>query len=272
MKNMPKYDVTEIEQELIDQVPKFVKTGKAEYIIKELTELYTKEENQDLLSALMIIEKYLFRAYELLYFVDGKGIDFDATEYFFDEGVHNSIIEKAKEKSDKDEAERKYQAGVNLVKEGNNDKATPLFKESAFGGSVNGAYNYGVSLCRGEGCDVNELEGAFWYWVSANQGHARACANLAMCFQDGKGVCADEMTMLYWSLRSFISGNSDAIVTASALLARGHGIPNQRQLGIQMLEATEDLHNMENYKNLMDTAFDLCEYLEPYIYNRYIEK
>ena len=76
MKNMPKYDVTEIEQELIDQVPKFVKTGKAEYIIKELTELYTKEENQDLLSALMIIEKYLFRAYELLYFVDGKGIDF----------------------------------------------------------------------------------------------------------------------------------------------------------------------------------------------------
>ena len=272
MKKMPKYDVSEFEQELIDKIPEFVKIGNAEYIIKELTELYTNKENQDLLSALMIIEKYLFRAYELLYFVEGKGVDFDTMEYFFDEGVHNSVIEKAKEKLDKEEAERNYRAGVSLVEMGMNDQSATLFMDSALGGNIDGAYNYGVCLSYGEGCHINELESAFWYWVSANQGHARACENLALCFQDGKGVCADEMTMLYWHLRSFISGNSQAIVVASVLLVHGRGIPNQRQLGVQMYEASKDLHNMENYKNLMDTAFDLCEYLEPYIYNRYIEK
>ena len=48
MKKMPKYDVSEFEQELIDKIPEFVKIGNAEYIIKELTELYTNKENQDL--------------------------------------------------------------------------------------------------------------------------------------------------------------------------------------------------------------------------------
>ncbi len=272
MKKMPQYDVTDIEQELIDQIPTAVKTGDAKYIISALTELYTNEEYGDLLSALMIIEKYLFRAYELLYFVDGKGLDLDIEDYFFDERVHNLIIKQATEKLNKEEAERSYRAGVTLVEMGMNDQATRLFMDSALGGNIDGAFNYGISLFRGEGCDVNKLEGAFWYWVSANQGHARACENLALCFQEGKGVCADEMTTLYWHLRSFISGNSQAIVVASVLLMRGHGIPYQEFLGSQMYSAAKDLHDMEKYKMLMDTAFDLCEYLEAYIYNRYVEQ
>ena len=272
MKKMPEYDVTEYEQELIDQVPIAVNTKDADYIVRVLTELYKNEEYQDLLSALMIIEKYIFRAYELIYFVEGKGIAYDFEEFFFDEEIHNRTIEKAKKALNKEDAERKYQAGVNLVKEGNNDEATPLFKASALGGSVNGAYNYGVSLCRGEGCDVNELEGAFWYWVAACQCHPRACANLAMCFQDGKGVCADEMTMLYWYLRSGLAGNVDSMKAAANLLINQLGIPGQEYVGTQMLLATDNLEDSDTYELLMDTAFNLCGFLEPYIYNRYFEE
>ena len=278
MKEMPLYDVTEIEQELIDQIPVAVKTGNTEYIIEKLTALYKDEEFQDCLSAMMIIEKYLFRAYELLYFVEGKGLEFDLEEYFFDEGVHNSVINGAKEKLDKETAKRNYGAAVMLASMGMGGTQNRVFggapaefllKDSALGGSIDGAYSYGAFLSDNE---EGQLLSAFWYWVAANQGHAVACEELALCFQNGKGVCADEMTTIYWLLRSFISGNSETMRVVADLLMQGYGIPDQELLGSHIYSLSEDLHNMENYKSLMDIAFELCEYLEEYIYNRYMEE
>ena len=93
-----------------------------------------------------------------------------------------------------------------------------------------------------------------------------------MCFQDGKGVCADEMTMLYWYLRSGLAGNVDSMKAAANLLINQLGIPGQEYVGTQMLLAADNLEDNDTYESLMDTAFNLCGFLEPYIYNRYFEE
>ena len=98
MKTMPMYDVTPIEQTLIDKIPPAVETKDPQKILSMLKELYTDEEYQDCLSAMMIIEKYLFRAYELLYFVINTDVQFQYDEYFFDEEIHNAVILEAKSK------------------------------------------------------------------------------------------------------------------------------------------------------------------------------
>ena len=172
MKAMPAYDVTDVEQTLIDNIPKAVKTKDPQKILDTLTELYLDPEYQDCLSAMMIIEKYLFRAYELIYFVLDSKVEFDYEEYFFDEKIHNDIISKAKAELDAKTAQEKLDKAVALIRANQPEEAGKLFRESAIGGSIGGAFNYGITLSRGEGCEPDALEGAFWYWVAACEGHA----------------------------------------------------------------------------------------------------
>ncbi len=268
MKTMPMYDVTPIEQTLIDKIPPAVETKDPQKILSMLKELYTDEEYQDCLSAMMIIEKYLFRAYELLYFVINTDVRFQYDEYFFDEEIHNAVILEAKSKLNSAQALLDYQKGVALIKTKTYDEAGEYFKRSAFGGNVDGAFNYGVTLSRGEGCQPNALESAFWYWVAACGNNTKAMINLALCFRDGNGVCADEMTMLYWYIQAGLNGSVDAVRSIASNLMRGIGLSGLETVGQNLMVASINLSNTEKQKDVIATLSSLNTNLEPYIYNR----
>ena len=210
MTNMPYYDVTKVEQTLIDQIPPAISTRDLDHILKTLTKLYTDEEYQDCLSAMLIIEKYLFRAYELKHFISDQSV-IDYNEYFFNEDTHKQIVTEAKAKLDVPQAIEEYQKGVALVKETKNNEAYEYFKRSAMQGNTDGAFNYAICLNRGEGCEPNLIESAFWYWVAACEGTHKAMSNLAYCYSKGIGVCADEMNMLYWFILAGLKGDFMAI-------------------------------------------------------------
>lgn len=268
MKTMPTYDVTPIEQTLIDKIPPAVETKDPQKILSMLKELYTDEEYQDCLSAMMIIEKYLFRAYELLYFVINTDVRFQYDEYFFDEEIHNAVILEAKSKLNSAQALLDYQKGVALIKTKTYDEAGEYFKRSAFGGNVDGAFNYGVTLSRGKGCQPNVLESAFWYWVAACGNNTKAMINLALCFRDGNGVCADEMTMLYWYIQAGLNGSVDAVRSIASNLMRGIGLSGLETVGQNLMVASINLSNTEKQKDVIATLSSLNTNLEPYIYNR----
>ena len=266
MKTMPRYDVTEIEQTLIDNIPVAVATKDAEHIIETLEKLYLDEEYRDCLSAMMIIEKYLFRAYELRYFVYGAVDGFEYDEYFFDEGVHREIMGKATAHLDGARAEEYFLEGKRFVEAGDLEAAGELFKQSALAGSPNGAFNYGVTLSRGEGCAPDKLLAAFWYWRGATNGNFKAMRNLAYCFKTGDGVCADEMTTLYWFIRAYLHGDTESGYSMGALLASGRGLPNFESIGRSIMLAVQaggdELYRVNSTAKVLKTR------LEPYIYNR----
>ena len=265
---MPIYDVNTTEQTLIDNIPEVVKTKDPQRIFNKLKELYLDKKNLDYMSAMMIIEKYLFRTYELLYFVLGNEVEFDYEEYYFDEQIHNSVIHAAKGKLDAKLAQKKYDEAVELIRTHQNEEAGKLFRESAIGGNIGGAYNYGISLSRGEGCEVDALEGAYWYWVAACEGHARAMVNLATCFRYGDGVCADGMTMLYWYIQATLVGNLDAAYTFGHCLLNEIGLSGLQALGQKVILCAQNIQEREYTEDLIHIATKLTESLKPYIYNR----
>ena len=44
----------------------------------------------------------------------------------------------------------------------------------------------------------DDEEAAHWYFLAADQGHARAQHSLGVCYRDGKGVPVDEPEAVAW--------------------------------------------------------------------------
>ena len=265
MAKMPQYDVTEIEQTLIDRIPQLVAERDLFVILVGLKSSYQNKEYADCLSALMIIEKYLFRGYELNTFVDPEelpALDFEA--YFFDDEFHAQVIKDAISKKDSAQARQDFLDGVELIRAGDADASYWRFRASAVAGNPDGAYNYAICLARGEGCTPNLLMSAFWYWFAATHGNVKAMFNLAICFRHGTGVAADGMTALYWYIMAGLNGDAESIATVGIMLSNGEGIPSAEHLGEEILEAYAQSDLGKALLNLRA----IKAALEPYIYNR----
>lgn len=267
MKKMPAYDVTETEQSIIDNIPEAVKAKDPQKICDTLKNLYLEYYESEYDSATTIIEKYLFRAYELLFFVKDIGEDFDYDGFFFDEDIHNEIFAEAKAKLDEDEAAINYAKGVVFIRMHDYDEAGKCFRDSAFGGNPDGAYNYGVTVSRGEGCEADALLGSFWYWFAACEGNDKAMFNLAYNYRNSLGVKHDGMNMIYWYISSALAGNEEAAYGAANCLAQGKGIPGLEELGNRLL-CMLVFPDEENKPALHDAFVQLRRNMEQYIYNR----
>ena len=55
----------------------------------------------------------------------------------------------------------------------------------------------------------NELE-FYWYHYRANRGDAEAQFNLALCYDEGKGVAIDQAEAVRWSRRAADQGDASA--------------------------------------------------------------
>ena len=235
MSLLPPYDVSPVEQKIIDKIPEAVSAKDISHILRELRSIYQNPENHKYESAMMIVEKYLFRAYEFLYFVGNSGAVVDYDTFFFDEEVHKNVLCSAKERLDPEDARLAREKGHAMVTLHMPEAAGLFFRQAALGGDCNGAYEYGVTLSRGEGVPADELEGAFWYWTAAVGGHTNAMVNLAIDYRSGTGVCADGMSMIYWYLKSALGGNQTGLMASGSCLSQGLGIPKLEDLGTVIL-------------------------------------
>ena len=264
MKELPDFDISARERDIVRIIPEVVATKDLQHIINTLEAAYLNRENHAYMSAVMIFEKYLFRAYELFYLVKDKVEDFEYDEYFFDEKIHSEIIEKAKLRFNKEQAEEYLRIASSMIKNGTNDEAAEFYKKSALEGNTDGAFNYGVTLSRGEGCAPDPLKAAFWYWYAAVNGNMKGMTNLAFCFRFGTGVCMDGMSMIYWFIQSYFYGNTESAYSVGSLLSQGQGIPNSKELGLQILVSL----NNDNTEMVRQLLTILTDTLTQYIYNK----
>ncbi len=268
MNKMPVYDVNDTEKAMIDKIPEIIGTKNAEKIIAELKKLYQIPSEPGYLSALLIIEKYLFRAYELLYFVGEPSEEFSFDEYFFDEAYHKKILTDAKKRLDTETAQAALEKGTACIRQNDYENATRCFKEAALGGSVGGAFEYGITVSRGEYCEQDPLLGAFWYWVAACNGNVKAMINLALCYRTGEGVCADGMNMLYWYGQAAIMGSADGAIAFGKSLQRNEVFNNLSSLGTFLIIRSLRIDEEEAAQEIREAVLSLCSNMEKYIYNR----
>jgi len=266
MKSLPKYDVSPMEQEIIDQIPAVVATKDVDAVISKLKDMYLDEANKPYQSALAIIEKYLFRAYELLYFVKDNISDFDFEEYFFDEESHNNVMAEVYSKLDVIRAEEAFLEGKFLTDGEMYTEAAEAFFDSAVGGSPNGALHYGIALFTGKGCKMDDLLAAFWFWVAALNNNSMGMINLGQCYREGMGVHVDEMSLLYWYMNAYLHGEDEAAITLGTALVRDPRFSNFHDIGnhilITLMSGTDPRSTLEEFfENLKKTV-------EIYIYNR----
>ncbi|MBE6599069.1 MAG: sel1 repeat family protein [Ruminococcaceae bacterium] len=263
---MPKYnEISPCDTPLLDAAGEAVSLGDAAAILGRLKELYLNEENKKHGAALAIVEKYLFRAYEYLYF---SSAETDTAAFFFDEEYHSRNLTETLAHLDREEGTKAFAKAIEAISALRYEEAGAQFRKSALLGDPNGAFNYGITLSRGDGVARDDLEASFWFWFASLQGHEKAMMTLALNYRKGEGVLRDGMNMIYWYLRAAIAGNNDGLLACASCLAQGIGMQNMQELGTKLLSAAMKMQDRNNVKFIGEALSGLREALEPFIYNK----
>ncbi len=269
MTAMPKYDGISPEAEsLLNKIPQAVSGPDGDTILRSLKELYLDDGNKQYGAALAIVEKYLFRAYEYLRFAEPSTESVDTAAFFFDEEYHASTLRTILNALDPDEGRKAFAAAIQSISALRYEEAGAHFRHSAETGDPNGAFNYGITLSRGDGVPKDELEATFWFWFAAGAGHEKAITTLALNYRKGEGVRKDGMNMIYWYVRGAMAGNNDALLALASCLAQGIGVRDMEELGTKLLSAAMKMQERNNVKFVGEALAGLKEALEPFVYNR----
>ncbi len=269
MTTMPAYSIPPEENAFLIRVSDTIAdTANCRDILSALRALYTDEANKGYPNAMAIAEKYLFRAYEMVYFAYAEAFDGDVCDFFFNDEYHDRVLTEARAHWNTTAGEQALTEAATLVSEGRFTLAGEQFKLAALAGNPNGMLNYGVTLSKGDGVPRDELEASFWYWFAGREGNVKGMMYLALNYRKGEGVHKDGMNMIYWYLRAALAGNNEALLACASCLTQGIGIPNLQELGAKLLSAAMKMQNKENVTLIAELLHGLREALEPHVYNK----
>ncbi len=83
---------------------------------------------------------------------------------------------------------------------------------------------WGLALLEGEGCKVNEADGARWVQLSAQQGHAPAQALLGRLYLEGRGLAKDYFQAVKWLRAAAAAGYRGAEIDLGMMFFNGTGV------------------------------------------------
>jgi TPR repeat protein len=141
------------------------------------------------------------------------------------------------------------------------------FKNAALCGHVDAQYNYGVSLSNGELGEADPLEGAFWYFMAARGGNAKAMVNLAIAYRRGTGVSENGPMMLYWYAKGATVPSPYAVYCLGLCLKDEEVIPNNVSLGRTLIIFSERLCDDRACNFVKETAEKIIDALRDHAYN-----
>ncbi len=123
------------------------------------------------------------------------------------------------------EGGRTYELVLNVVKEkkvteevpagrgaavSNDENAYWANRGLAEAGDASAQYYVGYCFENGKGVSADEREAVEWYKKSASQGNTRAQLSLGRCYEKGKGVEVDEKEAFGWYMKAAEQGNTEA--------------------------------------------------------------
>ncbi|MDO4167933.1 MAG: tetratricopeptide repeat protein [Eubacteriales bacterium] len=214
------------------------------------------------------LEIFLFRLYECKYLLVDKIKDFDRKRYLLEDSYYQKTWIKLRSRMDLKTGQKAYEKGVTCVREKNYAKAGEFFRIAAMAGDSDGQFNYGVTVSNGEGCEIDELEGAFWYWEAAKHGNSKAMMNLAIAYRNGSGVKADGVQMLWWyACSAGMLDNPVAVYNLGLCLKHEEVLAGKEIIGRRLIDASNAMLDEREKQFVTQIAKQVKEILEEYVYN-----
>jgi len=120
-------------------------------------------------------------------------------------------------------------------------EAARLFREAAIQGLANAQYNLAVLYERGLGVRADETRALLWYHSAAEQGHPLAQYNLGNMYASGRGVPLSYLEAANWFRRAAEQGVPAAAYNLGVLKDAGLGVEQDRADALRWFEMAASL-------------------------------
>ncbi|MCP4686455.1 MAG: SUMF1/EgtB/PvdO family nonheme iron enzyme [Desulfobacterales bacterium] len=117
-----------------------------------------------------------------------------------------------------------FQKGLAAAQKGDYAAAYKTWRPLAKGGDVHAQFNIAVMYDNGKGLPVDKAKAAYWYRAAARLGFVLAQENLALCFYRGEGVKQDKAKAISWFHAAADQGNRDAQYNLGMIYIKGDGV------------------------------------------------
>jgi TPR repeat protein len=118
-----------------------------------------------------------------------------------------------------------FQDGISAYKRGDYAAALEIFRPLAEEGNAKAQANLGLMYYKGEGVPQDYAEAAKWYRRAAEQGITKAQFNLGLMYAKGIGVTRDHGEAANWYRKAADQGVAEAQYNLGVMYAKGEGVP-----------------------------------------------
>jgi hypothetical protein len=137
-------------------------------------------------------------------------------------------------------------------------EAIRLLRKAADQGSMAAQESLGIFSAMGIGMEQpSPAEALVWYKKAAQQGSLDAATNIALMYDDGRGVPKDPAQAMIWFRRAAEGGDATAQYNLALIYGRGNEVPQDYKESVRWLTAAAD-------QNVVPATLDLAAfYLHP---------
>jgi TPR repeat protein len=127
-----------------------------------------------------------------------------------------------------------FERGVEAYEAGHFEEAVRLFRLAAARGHARAQFNLAVCFENGKGVEQDFEQAVEFYRFSAAQGHAEAQCNLGVCFKHGEGVEQDlEQAVAFYRLAA-AKGHALAQCNLAACFELGEGVEQDLEQAVAL--------------------------------------
>jgi hypothetical protein len=117
-----------------------------------------------------------------------------------------------------------------LVKQGRDVKALPLYLQLAEQGNAEAQFHAGLIYANGQGVTKDDKQAADWFGKAAEQGHMEAQTKLGFMYATGKGVAQNYSMAIYWCYKAAEQGDVIAQYNLGLMYAKGQGVAQDNNI------------------------------------------
>ncbi|HEY8035184.1 MAG TPA: tetratricopeptide repeat protein [Methylobacter sp.] len=140
-----------------------------------------------------------------------------------------------------------------FVKQGQVEKALPLYLQLANQGNADAQFNVGLIYANGQGIAKDDKQAVDWFSKAANQGHREAQTKLGFMYATGKGVEQNYNSAVYWCYKAAEQGDVIAQYNLGQMYAKGQGVAKDNSLAVSWFSkaaAQGDAHAQYSLGNM----------------------
>ncbi|MGZ5056327.1 MAG: J domain-containing protein [Methylobacter sp.] len=150
------------------------------------------------------------------------------------------------------DVERILEKARQLVKQGLDTKALPLYLKLAEQGNTEAQFQAGLMYANQQGVTKDAKLAVDWLAKAAEQGHRAAQTKLGFMYAAGKGVAQNYSSAIYWCYKAAEQGDATAQFNLGLMYAKGQGVAQDNSLAVSWYSKAAEQGDAHAQYNLGD--------------------